>query len=436
MIEFEDLKMRQVGKRFFTSCVLVTLALLSIVSHSSQAGLVRVESESYLSGRAGYFDSKLELPVREFMAGSFETDDKRLSVNTSFSLFADPIRLKTDSTQKDANLYTGELNYRLIPDFLKVRVGRSFDMHYSIGANAVDAVAGEISLFENMFNVGGFYGLERKPEIHSDGNYGDIGGFHVRLTQASMYPWSLTGKVQQRFLLKTPPTESERLAQFAVSKPLDWVLSPTLLADATMNIDSKHLDRLDVEADLYPSLFSSVRMKAMSFELLHEEGSTEPPVYSMFARGRLYEGLLQLETQVTSRLIFGLATAYDDYQSTLSTRQHGYRVEFETRYTRAPYGLSNVAYLFKSYGGDAYGDRIRLSRKFNLQNEIYGESDVTYYEKITASKRFATHFEAGYSRWFANQLKLDSFGEFNSNNFLKYDFRMVFKLTYFLWAET
>lgn len=425
--------MPQAGRKQTLIWLVAPLVILG--SHPAAAGLFRVESESFLAGRAGFYDSKFEALMTEFLAGSYESNNKRLSMNTNFSMFMDPTRMQHDSSERNVHLYTGDLNYEVFEDLLKIRVGRSFDTHYSIGANNVDAVAAELSLFGKQFHIGSFYGEERRPDHQDYESTNTLAGANLRFTEYDMYPWTLSGKYQQRFFKENTHKIDQRLTEVAVSKSLHWAWNPVFLADSTWDYDDAHWDRFDFATEVYPSLASAIRVRAIGVDI-RKNVYPETPIFSIFSEGPLYEGLVQFETEVNSHFIVSLSTAYDEYQAGLATRQSGYRAEVETHYTPSAYGLKNVAYYFSSYGGTAYGDRVRLSRKLNLQNEIYGDGDLTYYDKITGAARYASHLETGFSHWFENRFKLDTFCEYNNNSFLQYDFRAALKLTYLLWAET
>ena len=413
---------------FFILCGI--LSLLSVAAaHQARAGLIRVESESFLSGRNGS-DYRFELPVREFMAGSYVSEKRNVEVNTNFSMDWNPTHSK-----RGVELYLMDFNYEAVPDLLAVRAGRLFDSHYSIGTNTLDAVAAEMFFLQKQLRVGGYIGIERKLETENFGSLGSLRGGNIHFTQSSMTPLSLTAKFQQRTFPTDRLMDDENLVQLAGMKPFAGSLSPEFLFDSTYHLGHHNMERLETGVNLYPSLRASSHLKFLTFNLRNNEGPIQP-IYSIFSTGRLYEALGQFETQLHPSLIGSLSFAYDDYPSSVLKRSQGYRAELEFRFLPESGSLTNTSYFFKSYGGEVYGDRIRLGQFMSRKFELFELADVTYYRKITNAKRFATSAQIGLSSWMADQFRFDFGGEFNSNNFMKYDLRVLAKLTYLLWKET
>ncbi|MGZ3712967.1 MAG: hypothetical protein ACXVBE_14480, partial [Bdellovibrionota bacterium] len=226
----------------------------------------------------------------------------------------------------------------------------------------------------------------------------------------------------------------ENLVQLSSTKALTLPWSPELIFDSQSNIGKSNLDRLETGFDLYPTLNSFVKLRGMTYDVLPDTG-VEQPIYSIFSLGRLYEGRIQFEKKLRRDLIASLSAFYDNYLYQENRRTKGYGLELETKYRGDGFNFTDTAYSFRSYGGNVLGNRVRVEKETFKNHELYGVLDLTHYEKVTSSKRFATNVECGWGSILGNRFKLNVGGELNSNNILKYDLRAVAKLTYLLWSE-
>ncbi|MGZ3713493.1 MAG: hypothetical protein ACXVBE_17135, partial [Bdellovibrionota bacterium] len=103
------------------------LTLLFLQATSAEAGLFRVESESFSTVRNN--DQKtIETPFYEYISSNYTNDLRDFEVNTYFNLFTDPTR----SASNKANLYILDIKFAAIPDFLNIRFGRTFDLTNTI----------------------------------------------------------------------------------------------------------------------------------------------------------------------------------------------------------------------------------------------------------------------------------------------------------------
>ncbi|MGZ3734791.1 MAG: hypothetical protein ACXVC0_07520, partial [Bdellovibrionota bacterium] len=59
-----------------------------------------------------------------------------------------------------------------------------------------------------------------------------------------------------------------------------------------------------------------------------------------------------------------------------------------------------------------------------------------HYSKITSSSRPILNTELGWASVIGKLFKLSLGAEFNSTNYLQYDFRAISKLVYVFWNET
>ena len=82
------------------------------------------------------------------------------------------------------------------------------------------------------------------------------------------------------------------------------------------------------------------------------------------------------------------------------------------------------------------GDRVSVTHPLSDLIKLKGGAEVTYYEKVTSSKRFAFSTEAGAIFHMIKQVDLYMGGEFRRNNIYQQDTRAIAKLTYSLWVES
>ena len=158
-------------------------------------------------------------------------------------------------------------------------------------------------------------------------------------------------------------------------------------------------------------------------------GEEHDPIFSVISRGRLYEGTMLFDYVIFTHLTASAAFSYDDYLLQENTRADGYRTEFNINYSNKAYKLSDKVYYFQSYGGKIYGSKIMVSLLMYAPYELSGSVDLTYFDKITSAKSTAFNTDL----WFGkviNDFKWQIAGEFNSNNIMTYDFRVLTKLSY------
>jgi hypothetical protein len=116
-------------------------------------------------------------------------------------------------------------------------------------------------------------------------------------------------------------------------------------------------------------------------------------------------------------------------------RTNGNKFTVSTKYQQSWFTATNAVYGFKSYGGNAYGDQLKLEQRVSDRLGLYENGEATHYDKITSSNRWAFSSQAGFQYWLSNPFKVTLGGEFNSNNILRYDARVIAKVTYSLWSE-
>jgi hypothetical protein len=300
---------------------------------------------------------------------------------------------------------------------------------------STDSAELDYYFLDNAISVGALGGLERRNFKKSLTSTTRFVGAHADYRGKSMTPLLIGTK----YLFRTPADHAtspdQHLVSLSIDQPFLYSWSPEFLANSEMNVgNKKHLNLAEVGFDLYPTYSSALRVRGLTFHIDPRDDIDEP-IYSVISKGRLYEGSLQGEYHFIPELTGSFALAYDNYERQINDRTYGYRFELGLKYSRETFSIFNSAYCFKSYGGDVYGDRIKLTKDFTQRVQLELISDTTYYDKITSSKRFALDNEIWVSFWAFNRFKFNTGVELDSNNSYRYDFRFSAKLTYLLWGE-
>ncbi|MGK5088812.1 hypothetical protein WDW86_14740 [Bdellovibrionota bacterium FG-2] len=410
--------------RQFIVCVAVIAAFLG-GAHRGFAGLLRVESESLFFGRNGT-DFKAEAPMYEFLSSSYVSNPHDFEFNTNFSVFGDPAKSKSQF-----DLYIFDLAYSPVQDVLTFRAGRSFNVHTSTRTTTTDSLGADLALFDKRIKLGTMAGVERKLLNASLDSTTQFVSNNIQYRSSSQYPLFLKAKYQYRNMPNLP---GQHLVGGAVQKPFGSFWSPEFLLNSEVNAQTFVLNIGEGGFDLYPTTRMSVRWRAMTYESKPDD-DVQDPLFSIFSLGRLYETSLQLDYQFNSVFSSSVAFAYDDYLLQAALRTYGYRAEWGSRFHKRFLTATNTAYYFFSYGGKAYGDRIKFREDLTDKLEFTQGVDVSYYEKVTSAQRLALNVEGWIGYSFTDRLKFNVGGEFNSNNSLRYDARGIAKLTYLLWKE-
>lgn len=401
--------------------------VLGAGARTASAGLLRMESQSLFSARNSD-TQQTELPMYEFFESSYVSDLRDFEMNANFGVFAEPM-LPT----QDFNLYILDMAYSPVKDRVTVRAGRSFNVRTSIRTTTMDSVGADWQLFEKRVKVGVLAGVERKLLRGSLDSTTDVAGAHASYRSASMFPLFLGTK----YMFRNPTVSSfpkQHLASLSAQKPLPGKWSPELLANSELNVGPGRLNLGEAGFDLYPTSRTALRWRALTYDAKSDD-DIEEPIFSIFSMGRLYETSAQADYQFNAAFSSSVSMAYDNYLLQPGTRTSGYKLDLDTKFSRKIFTINNTAYFFQSYGGEAYGDRVRLRENLTDRTQLDQVADVTYYEKITSSKRFAVNLESWLGVWLWDRFKLNSGVEFNINNNQWYDFRVAAKLTYLLWKE-
>ncbi|MBI2520016.1 MAG: hypothetical protein HYV97_06355 [Bdellovibrio sp.] len=386
-----------------------------------------MESESLFSLRNN-FDQELESPFYEFFGANYKSNDQTLNLNSNFGFFVDPV----GTSDNDFDLFQFNFQYDAIKDRITVSGGRTSDPVRTVGWTTLDMVSLDMHFLEQRLTVGGFAGKERLLDIGNFKNQADLVGAHMNYRTQAINPLHLSGKFQHKEF-NIQDKRAENLGSFGANKTFETSWSPEVLLASRYNFSAREAQKVEAGLDLYPTIKFINRWRIMTYKTTADYG-IEDPIFSIISRGRLNEVMGQVENHWTPRFISSLTLAYDDYLLQETRRAEGYRGEFSLSYRPELYKINNKYYYFKSYGGYVLGGEIALTRQIFDTNEVFVSEDITYYDKITSAKSMAYNTALMFGHFWKN-LKLQIGGEFNSNNSLTYDLRMLTKLTYFSQME-
>ncbi|HAZ13741.1 MAG: hypothetical protein A2X86_10125 [Bdellovibrionales bacterium GWA2_49_15] len=385
-------------------------------------GLLTMESESLFSLRNN-FDQELESPFYEFFGANYKSNDQTLNLNTNFGFFIDPV----GTADHDFDLYQFNFQYDVVKDRITVSGGRTSDPVKTIGWATLDMASVDMHFLEQRLTLGGFAGKERILDIGNFKNQADLVGGHVSYRTQDMFPLHLSSKFQHKEY-NIQDKQDENLASIGANKTIATAWSPELLLASRYNLSTSETQKIEAGVDLYPTINFINRWRVMTYKTTAQDG-IEDPIFSIISRGRLNEIMGQVEYNWTPHFISSVTLAYDDYLLQESIRAEGYRSELSFNYRPELYKINNKYYYFKSYGGYVFGGVLSLTRQIFDSNEIFISEDITYYEKITSAQSTAYNTELMFGHFWKN-FKMQFGGEFNSNNSLTYDLRMMAKLSY------
>lgn len=404
-----------------------SLIILSLLATNAKAeGIMRMQSESLMSLRNDS-QQKIESPFYENFGVNYETFNRSFIFDTNFSVFANPQK----SNQNDFQLYLLNASYELIPSKLIVQAGRTADFTKSAGSLLSDQVSARYLFWDTKASIGAYYGVERdlNSDVEHQVNTKQVGG-KFDFKSGGKAPYFVNAKLQKEI----KPSYSEDYATVGISGPLSRKLwDSEFLLSGEHNITNTSTRRVEAGVDFYPNMYLANRWRALSYKSRPLVGEEHDPIFAVISRGRLYELTTLFDYLYTSNLTLSLALSYNDYLWQQNTRTDGYRSEFNVNYFNSSIKFTDKIYYFQSYGGKIYGNRIALVLKMYAPYEVSGSADLTYYSKITSARATAISSDLMFGKSFKD-FKWQLGSEFNSNNILNYDFRVLTKLTYNGWS--
>jgi hypothetical protein len=329
-------------------------------------------------------------------------------------------------------LYLLNASYEIIPDKLTIQAGRTADFSKSAGSLLSDQISCRYSLFDKKGSVGAYAGIERdlNADVNRRENIQQIGAkFDYHTTGSTPYYF------ESRLQKEMKSAYSEDYINLGIHGPLlSKLWGSEFLFSAEHNITNTVTRRLEAGFDFYPSMQLANRWRLLSYKSSVRPGEEHDPIFSVISKGRLYEITSLIDYLFTTSFSLSGSLSFNDFLLQENTRAQGYRTEFNVNYFNNLYKLTDKVYYFQSYGGKIYGNRIALTWLSLNPYEVSANADFTYYEKITSAKATAISSELMLGKIFKD-FKWQLGSEFNTNNILTYDFRVLSKLTYSGWSE-
>lgn len=409
--------------KFFLSFTLFFLMPLQ----GNAAGIWRMQSETMMSLRNDYHQ-KIEAPFYEYFGANYETFNHSLVFDTNFSVYANPQK----SDENEFELYLLNASYEIIPDKLTIQLGRTADFTKAAGALLSDRLSLRYGLWNKQAHIGAYAAIERdiNSDVEHKENNKQIGASFDYHTDGAN-PYYLETKIQKQ----VNTVYSEDYLNLGVHGPLLRSLwGSEFLFSGEHNVTRTQTRRLETGIDFYPSMKFANRWRLLSYKARPLIGEEHDPIFAVISKGRLYEITTLIDYLLTKETTVSASLSFNDYLLQETKRAQGYRTEFNINHFDSSYKVSNKIYYFQSYGGKIYGNRIAIAFAMLNPYEISGSADVTYYTKITSAKAVAVSSDLMFGKVFKD-FKWQLGSEFNSNNILNYDFRLLTKLTYNGWSE-
>lgn len=419
----------QSSKNKFSSYVLTAIVFASgtLFVQKSNAGLFRFESETLFTDRKDAY-LKEQMPILESIQSVYANDNNSANVNTNFSFFADP-------TQSESNFTLNALSVGLKPiDSVQIQLGRSFNTFFLVRATTTDSVSVSYNPFSSQnITLTAYGGLQRQTEIKDVNIETQLSGGSLHYQSNSMYPFKVQAAYEHLDYKKT--LTYENIAKLSASKQFEFFQNIEISANQESDLDTNHLNRFDLGANFYPSAFSNWNVRYLQYELTSVNG-WEDPISTVFSQGRIQEASFGFTQSVSPNWLYSFDVGADEYQRQENNTAYGQRGTFDLIY-KSDNGviLNNQLMMILSYGGKVWADIFQVQYPmFDKSNLLLNNEFVTY-EKITSSKRYAISTQVGVGTWMWNHFKFNLLAEYNRNNFVQDEFKVLGQLLVMEWVE-
>ncbi|MBT3236775.1 MAG: hypothetical protein HN353_12535 [Bdellovibrionales bacterium] len=419
------------GSIFLMKLVFYALAVSSFIASSSSSaqGLLRIESETLSSGRNDE-QLKFELPSYQFFNASYVTEQMQTQINSSFAVFADPIK-----HQDDFNVHLLDVTFSPLEN-LKVTLGRSLNSYKVKRFTSSDMLQLELETYEKRWKWGAIFGVEKDYATTEVRDSHNIRGIYSNYLTSSMFPLFVSAKFFQREDRLT--AHNDPIIDYfnmGFYQSFQGTTAPEIMGEVESNLTTSHLDRATVGVDIHPDYNSLLHFEALMYDVQFDQREVDQPIFTIFSQGKLYELLVRGEYRINPYWSAGVIIAYDRYPLQIDDHTNGFRAGGEIHYRDAELSWDNELYYIYSYGGEVLGNRSLVTYNLSARTSAEASIDLSYYQKVTSAKRTAFNSQLGIKKRLNDQFNLDLFAEFNNNNIIIYDFRVLVKLTYLLWTE-
>lgn len=408
--------MKQIDKIFILTLFFPALAL---------AGFFRFESETLFTDRHDVYRER-QMPIIESIQASYNTDMNDTALNTNFSFYDDPYE-----GEYDFKLYS--LNAFFKPtDSLEIQVGRNFNHHLLVRATTIDSLALSWHPIAQI-TVSGYRGLQQQTELQNIDLETELSGGRLTYQSSNYFPLKIQTAVESLYYKKTDLTEN--IGKFTFSKQFESTFEPELITIGEWNMDSEHQNRADLGLSLYPSTQIVLNAHYQEYELDSLNG-WEDPISTIFSKGKISEFSFGFSKFVSSYFSYSLELAASTYPLEDGYTCSGYKGTLDLQYrSMGNLVLSNQLQTIQSYGGHFWADIIKIQVPLWNKTDLSLSTEYVTYEKITSAKTDAFSTQIGLGTWIWDHYKFNLLAEYNKNNYVKDEVKVIGQLLIIEWTD-
>jgi hypothetical protein len=392
----------------------------------AQAGLLRFQSETLFTDRKDPY-LKEQMPLLESVESSYDNDDSSLNLNTNFSFFA-------DAAQNESDFYLHALSFGFKPtNGIQVQAGRTFNTYFLVRSATTDTLSLSVRPFQPDLTFSAYVGRQVQTEIPGYDIETDLSGGSIQFQSSKVYPFKIQTAYEHLNYHKTDT--SENIGKVSASKQFGVFLEPEFNVNHESNLDTNEQNRLDFGLNIYPSIYSTVNAKYSQYELNSVNG-WEDPISTIFSQGRIEEASLGLSQAVSSQVLISVEGAADRYPIQDGEMTDGQRGILDLSYkTDGGITIGNQLMALLSFGGKVWADIFQVDYPIFEKSNLMLNYEFVTYEKITSSKRDAYSTQVGYGTKVWDQVKLNLLAEYNTNNFVQDEFKVIGQIVVLEWVE-
>lgn len=392
-----------------------------------EAGLMRVQSDTYYSQRKGD-DKKIEMPLYEQFSVSYLTETRQESFDVDFSYAYD-----FEKRTYDFDLYQLNGQFEFAQKKAKLAVGRSFQTYRLIRSSVVDSVSSSYLFNEDRVEAGVLLGKARQFELDRDDEEANIGAVFVDYKTTDVFPWKIGARLENRDF-STVHRENYTWGKTSLRKEWPIYLHPEVSLVLEKNLNNVSSYRHELGADFYPSLDTTYGFRVQQYRM-NERESWEDPISSVFSRSEIQEMSLTFGHKGSANWYYGGDAAVDIYEVEPGRSTTGGKLEALVRWQREGQFVELNAFKFSGFGGWALGEKLRWVHPLSDKMEWEVSQEYVEYEKITSARSAASSTQVGFATWLWKHCRLWVAGEYNRNNFYSQDISFLSRLTIYDWRE-
>jgi hypothetical protein len=402
--------------------------LAFLATRAAWAGLFRFESDSQFSARQSAVLSAQQ-EVYQYIQSSYAADERRYSLDASFSLYDD---LSDGSSKLDLFALNGQWS---LAEGVRAQVGRQFNSYLLARTAISDSAFLEWDVAKTGVTLFAFLGELAQNEVKSAPTETDLYGVGARYkSNAAVFPFRASASVER--LDYRGRGTSEDIAKLAATQQFNAYLEPELQWSAETSLDSGNLNRMELAASLYPGDRGIFAARLLEYELSSLSG-WEDPISTIIAQGRIYEAGASWSQALGPRVRYTLDAGYDQFvllpgQAPAQGGRMG--VSLDWSIGERGHGNDQVFYL-AGYGGTAVANIFRIEAFVWRETSVFFSSEAVAYNKITSSARNAYSTQLGLGALAWGHFKAQVLGEYDSNNDVGGEARILGRLIWMEWSQ-